>query len=289
MLHADYWFRKGMEKWPVDAIMTPFMGSHDTARFVTLADYRGQDAAHDRAIPGNAWNNTAVAPGDAEPYRRSRIAMAWLLGLPGAPLLYYGDEYGEWGGADPNNRHMWRPPGSLSADEAATLQRTRLLGAARRALPAMRRGTYSTLSVDDDTLIFGRRIPPAGAAALVGLTRLGTAVTRTFDVHSSLGWQPGTALSDSLGGPGGTVSPGGQLTLTIPASGAVLLHPSHAPGDVNADGQVNVSDVLYLINFLFAGGPAPIGLGDSNGDGVVNVSDVLYLINFLFAGGPAPQ
>ena len=29
-------------------------------------------------------------------------------------------------------------------------------------------------------------------------------------------------------------------------------------GDVNGDGQVNVSDVLYLINYLFAGGPAPI-------------------------------
>ena len=29
--------------------------------------------------------------------------------------------------------------------------------------------------------------------------------------------------------------------------------------------------------------------GDVNGDGVVDVSDVFYLINFLFAGGPPPQ
>ena len=29
------------------------------------------------------------------------------------------------------------------------------------------------------------------------------------------------------------------------------------PGDVNDDGAVNVADVFYLINFLFAGGPAP--------------------------------
>jgi streptogramin lyase len=29
------------------------------------------------------------------------------------------------------------------------------------------------------------------------------------------------------------------------------------PGDVNADGETNVSDVFYLINYLFAGGPAP--------------------------------
>jgi hypothetical protein len=29
-------------------------------------------------------------------------------------------------------------------------------------------------------------------------------------------------------------------------------------------------------------------LGDANGDGSVDVSDVFYLINYLFAGGPAP-
>ena len=30
------------------------------------------------------------------------------------------------------------------------------------------------------------------------------------------------------------------------------------PGDVDGDGVVSVSDVFYLINFLFAGGPAPV-------------------------------
>src|SRR5690606_22415286 len=91
MLHADYWVQHGLGKWPQGAIMTPYIGSHDTPRFVTHADYRGQDGEHDRGIAGNQWNNTAVAPGDAEPYRRARIALTWLLGLPGAPLLYYGD------------------------------------------------------------------------------------------------------------------------------------------------------------------------------------------------------
>ena len=28
---------------------------------------------------------------------------------------------------------------------------------------------------------------------------------------------------------------------------------------------------------------------DANGDGLLNVNDVFYLINFLFAGGPAPM
>ena len=224
MLHADYWLQHGLGKWPAGAIMTPYIGSHDTARFATLADYRGQDAAHDRGVPGNQWSNTAVAPSDAEPYRRTRIAMSWLLGLPGAPLLYYGDEYGEWGGADPNNRHMWRAPGTLAPDETTTLTLVRKLGSARRNLAALRRGDYVSLSVDDDTLVFGRHIP-AGAAALVGLTRLGVAAVKTFEVQASLGWLTGTVLHDDLGGPNCTVGPGGQLTVTIPAGGSVVLHP----------------------------------------------------------------
>jgi hypothetical protein len=61
-------------------------------------------------------------------------------------------------------------------------------------------------------------------------------------------------------------------------------------GDANGDGTINVSDVVYLINYLFIGGPAPVPLaaGDVNCDGIVNVSDVVYLINYLFIGGPPP-
>jgi hypothetical protein len=71
MLHADYWLRHGLEKWPAGAVMTPYIGSHDTPRFASLADYRGQDAQHDPGVPGNQWNNVAQEPGDDEPYERT--------------------------------------------------------------------------------------------------------------------------------------------------------------------------------------------------------------------------
>jgi hypothetical protein len=45
---------------------------------------------------------------------------------------------------------------------------------------------------------------------------------------------------------------------------------------------------FYLINSLFAAGPAPLGPADVNNTDIVDVADVFYLINFLFAGGPAP-
>jgi hypothetical protein len=60
-------------------------------------------------------------------------------------------------------------------------------------------------------------------------------------------------------------------------------------GDVNGDGSVDVSDIFFLINSLFAGGALPPGLANVNGDSTIDVSDVFYLINALFAGGPAPS
>jgi neopullulanase len=223
-IHADYWFKHGAGKWPQGAIMTPYIGSHDTSRFVSQADYRGQDAAHDPGIPGNQWNNIAVAPTDGEPYRRMRIAQAWVLGLPGAPLLYYGDEYGQWGGADPNNRLMWKPESSLTSDEAATLGFVRKVATARKNIPALRRGDYvSVYTSNDDTMIYGRSISP-GQGALVGITRLGTAQTVMVDLATTMGFPAGTKLKDAMGGPDVNVS-AGQTSITIPASSAVILAP----------------------------------------------------------------
>ncbi|MEZ5359893.1 MAG: lectin like domain-containing protein [Candidatus Zixiibacteriota bacterium] len=61
-------------------------------------------------------------------------------------------------------------------------------------------------------------------------------------------------------------------------------------GDANSDGSVNIGDAVYIINYIFKGGPAPnpITNGDSNCDGSCNIGDAVYLVNFIFRGGPAP-
>ncbi|MCJ7457675.1 MAG: right-handed parallel beta-helix repeat-containing protein [candidate division Zixibacteria bacterium] len=66
-------------------------------------------------------------------------------------------------------------------------------------------------------------------------------------------------------------------------------------GDVIQDSNINVTDVVYLVNYLFKGGPAPLcppspylDCADANGDETVSVADVIYLINYLFKGGPRP-
>jgi hypothetical protein len=61
-------------------------------------------------------------------------------------------------------------------------------------------------------------------------------------------------------------------------------------GDANGSGDVSLADVVYLINYLFRGGPAPYPrqAGDANRDNKLSVADCVYLINYLFKGGPPP-
>lgn len=72
---------------------------------------------------------------------------------------------------------------------------------------------------------------------------------------------------------------------------AVVVKLSHGTcGDADGSGAISISDAVYLINYIFAGGPAPHPLlaGDADFSGLVTISDAVYLINYIFAGGPAP-
>jgi hypothetical protein len=64
------------------------------------------------------------------------------------------------------------------------------------------------------------------------------------------------------------------------------------PGDANNDGQVNVGDAVYMINYVFKSGPAPtpyaVCSGDANCDCQANVGDAVYIINYVFKSGPPP-
>jgi hypothetical protein len=91
---------------------------------------------------------------------------------------------------------------------------------------------------------------------------------------------------DALGAPLTTDQRGVKRAIGVRCDlGAFEMEPI---GDANGDGYVDVSDVFYLINFLFAGGPIPLGRANVNGDASLDISDVFYLVNFLFAGGPPP-
>jgi hypothetical protein len=61
-------------------------------------------------------------------------------------------------------------------------------------------------------------------------------------------------------------------------------------GDANSDGLVNVSDAVYIANYVFVGGnpPFPLETGNLNCDGAVNISDAVWIINYIFMEGNDP-
>ncbi len=60
-------------------------------------------------------------------------------------------------------------------------------------------------------------------------------------------------------------------------------------GDANDNGETNILDITYLVDFLYSGGeaPNPENAGDANGDDNLNILDITYLIAYLYQFGPA--
>ena len=62
-------------------------------------------------------------------------------------------------------------------------------------------------------------------------------------------------------------------------------------GDANNTKDISISDVVYLISYLYKLGPSPVPIqaGDANCDGDVSISDIVYLIAYLYKLGPSPD
>ncbi|MDH3891996.1 MAG: glycoside hydrolase [candidate division Zixibacteria bacterium] len=75
-------------------------------------------------------------------------------------------------------------------------------------------------------------------------------------------------------------------TFTI-GSGCCVLR-----GDVDHSGGLDISDLVYLVDFMFSGGPEPLCFDeadiDSSGAEPVDIADLVFLVDFMFNQGPAP-
>ena len=147
--HLDYWTNRSQDQYIQDSIMVPYVGSHDVPRIISRADTGTNDAY-------NQWveNGLPGQPGSKDAYDDSLQAYGWLLTTPGAPLLYYGDEYGEYGGADPDNRHMYRNSSTWNSFETQLFENISAIGKIRLESEALRRGSYSTIYAESDRLVF---------------------------------------------------------------------------------------------------------------------------------------
>ena len=65
----------------------------------------------------------------------------------------------------------------------------------------------------------------------------------------------------------------------------------HISGDVDLDGQITISDLVFMVTYMFGGGQAPqvMTAMDVNGDCTNgDIADLVYLVNYMFGGGTAP-
>lgn len=58
--------------------------------------------------------------------------------------------------------------------------------------------------------------------------------------------------------------------------------------DDGSGGSPNIADLMYLVAYLFQGGPAPLVLASADLDGLpgLDVADLTYFVAFLFSSGP---
>ncbi len=80
------------------------------------------------------------------------------------------------------------------------------------------------------------------------------------------------------------------VTLSVFAANFALADVTFIRGDANFDGKVDLSDSIFLNNYLFKGGSSPgcDDAADTNDDGKIDISDSIYLNNFLFLGTGSP-
>jgi glycosidase len=132
--------------------MANILGSHDTDRLASMmANPRRRFDSDNLPGEGSPPYDQGL-PGD-QAYARQRFAAALQFTLPGAPMIYNGDEVGMHGGEDPYCRApMWWPQQSGQTSEAYRpdlLTYYRNLASLRRELAPLRRGDFRIILADD--------------------------------------------------------------------------------------------------------------------------------------------
>jgi len=97
------------------------------------------------------------------------------------------------------------------------------------------------------------------------------------------------------------ITPAGQrgssdLTVTTEGGVAVLsaaftYYDAYRRGDANGDGERDLSDVLFVLEYLFRGGPASTcpEAADTTADRNLDLTDAIFLLFFLFGDGTPPE
>ena len=144
-------------------------GNHDKTRFISLA---GGAVSWDEDGKAAGWNRQIGVTADGNPeretiaFKKALLLEVLNLSIPGVPCIYQGDEYGQCGANDPDNRRMMRFSGLTDNEQWLLKQTENLIHLRRNSMPLLY-GDYKQLYVDDNVLIFSRTY--MGEVVIVGL------------------------------------------------------------------------------------------------------------------------
>ncbi len=128
-------------------------GNHDKARFISLAGGEMGFWDDHKAI---GWaREVGVGTDSISAYKKNLLLNVVNLTIPGVPCIYQGDEFGEAGGNDPDNRYMMQFDGYNKYEQETRNEIQKLIKFRRNNL-CMTYGDYLPVIVSDDVLAFKR-------------------------------------------------------------------------------------------------------------------------------------
>lgn len=149
----DYQMQKSFQVFGYNNLMGNIMDSHDKIRYMAYAD--GDLAINDGQAIEIGWTNPPKVD-NPESYDKLKLHLTYLLTIPGIPVIYYGDEIGMTGAADPDNRRMMRFDDELNEYEKQTLKDVSKLINIRKEHSALRYGDFLTLQADENIYAYLR-------------------------------------------------------------------------------------------------------------------------------------
>jgi hypothetical protein len=126
---------------------------------------------------------------------------------------------------------------------------------------------------------------PNGSLSPSGAVAVNYGASQLFEITAAAGYAVDSLLIDGLPVPPATSY---EFTnVTANRSIRVTFKKAYVCGDINKDGVVTSSDIIYLVNHVFKSGPPPdpMQVGDTNCSGTVTSADIILLINFVFKSG----
>ena len=149
----DQQMQKTFSVYGVNHLMGNIMDSHDKIRFLAMAD--GDLDINDGKASEIAWDNPPVVD-YPESYKKLQLYMAYMMSIPGIPVVYYGDEIGMTGASDPDNRRMMRFGNSVDELEKENLKSVSEIINLRKNHPALRYGDFYTLEANENIYAYIR-------------------------------------------------------------------------------------------------------------------------------------